>query len=135
MCVMGAVRNWFEHYIAPYLRSRKPSSYSIEWDSERLRLNPIPADSRKIGLELMWSEVCHVAAFKRDLFTVDCIRLLFVGRSTTLEISEDDANWKELIDALPALLPGCKAMSEWWLPVALPPFSANWTVIYARSVG
>lgn len=78
-----------------------------------------------------WTDIRRATAFKRDMFTVDCICLqLDRADGTIVEINEDMAGWNRLVEALPKQLPGCKSYSEWYSSVAFPPFTANPTEIY-----
>jgi hypothetical protein len=85
---------------------------------------------------MRWSEVCRAVAFKRDLITVDDIRLLIErADGSGLCLNEDMARWESLMEALPQFLPGCTPWSEWFPLVAFPAFATNETEIYNRSRG
>jgi hypothetical protein len=78
-----------------------------------------------------WNEITQAAVFKRDLFTVDCIHLIFELNGThTLEVHEEMQGWKDLIDAIPRHLPGAMSQEQWWNKVVSPAFELCWTKIY-----
>jgi hypothetical protein len=84
-------------------------------------------------LELRWSEVEEVHAFKRDLFSTDLICLAFKrsGRDEYCEIHEEMAGYHDLIERLPIHLP--QFNQAWFSSVAFPAFKPNHQVIWRRS--
>jgi hypothetical protein len=75
-----------------------------------------------------WREVTNVFVFKRDLFIIDSIRMLFELNGTqTIEISEDMEGWSTVVEALPVHLPGAMAQNEWWQRVVSRTFETCWT--------
>lgn len=80
---------------------------------------------------LDWKEVNGVVAYKRDLINVDLIRIGFATANGTLEIDEEMEGWNELVDTLPARLPGTRSRADWWDEVAHPAFAANPTVLFS----
>ncbi len=85
------------------------------------------------ALELRWSEVEEVHAYKRDLFTTDLICLAFKksGREEYYEIHEEMAGYHDLLDALPRHLP--KFTLEWILAVAVPAFETSHQIVWKKS--
>ncbi|HTB83348.1 MAG TPA: hypothetical protein VK742_06815 [Candidatus Sulfotelmatobacter sp.] len=82
---------------------------------------------------ILWNEIVQATAFKRDLFTVDCICLLIKNRdSKELELNEDMKGWPEFIESLEKFLPKSKPFSEWLFQVASPAFEANPTEIFSK---
>lgn len=80
-----------------------------------------------------WPDVIRVEAFKRDLYTVDQVCLLFITTDGLgFEIHEEMSGWDTLVQALPTYLPGCQTFGEWFLTVIFPAFELNLTVIYER---
>jgi hypothetical protein len=85
---------------------------------------------------LHWRDVIRVEAFKRDLYVVDQICLLFLKKDGfALEIHEEMSGFDTLVQSLPTYLPGCQTFGEWFLTVAIPAFELNLTVIYERPAG
>ncbi|MFO0812521.1 MAG: hypothetical protein U0796_04850 [Gemmatales bacterium] len=81
-----------------------------------------------------WSNIVRVVAFKRDLFTVDCICLAFaMADGMTTEVNEEMEGWEALAEALPEYLPGSKIWSECFSQVAFPAFATNETVMFERA--
>ncbi len=113
---------------------RQPSlEFAITFDSAGFmladhRLHPVP------DLRLSWQEISRVVAYKRDLFAYDRL-CLFVARAdgSGVELSEEMDGWKAFCEALPEVLPGCKASADWFMPVTFPAFATNKTELYVRS--
>lgn len=106
--------------------------YAITFDSIGLTVDNLRSRNRE-SIQMLWQEVCRAIAFKRDWGTVDCICLFLVrGDGTGIELNDEMARWKSLIEVLPKLLPGCKPWSEWFPVVAFPVFSTNATEVFAR---
>ena len=108
--------------------------YAINFDSQGFTVTNLREHEQK-PVARPWSSICLVKAFKRDLFTVDCICLYLDGTDGIgVELDEDMAGWNRLLDALPVMLPGCKPLSEWLFAVASPAFAPNPTEIYSRGL-
>jgi len=107
--------------------------YAITFDAQNVTVTDLRSRKSET-VSIAWSDVCSATAFKRDLWSVDCICLHF-GRAddTGVEVDEDMAGWNRLMNALPTLLPGCTPHSEWFCVVAYPAFAANPTKIYSVS--
>jgi hypothetical protein len=91
--------------------------------------------SAETETRLAWDEVGLVAAYKRDCYTVDQMRIAIADRAerVCIDISEEDDGYRALIAALPKYLPGCLASKEGFTQVAFPAFETNWTVLHRRS--
>jgi hypothetical protein len=113
--------------------SAQDYEYAIQFDSDGLAV----ANLRKLQTApaaIRWSEIERVVAFKRDLFFVDCLCLLFTSPSgTSLELNEEMARWNSLVETLPQHLPGCLPHHECFCAVAFPAFATNEMEIYSRS--
>jgi hypothetical protein len=86
-------------------------------------------------INLMWSDITKAHAFKRDLFSIDCI-CIFLSRAddSGVELDEYMQGWEEFIDSLPKYLTGCQTMEKWFPKVAHPAFATNLTVIFSREL-
>jgi len=85
-----------------------------------------------VNHRLNWSDITRVIAFKRDCFGVDSIRLAFEIKGThVIEVHEDMAGWRALVDAIPEHLPGALSHEEWFGKVAFPAFEPCPTTLYA----
>ena len=106
-----------------------PKYGSVVGDADCLRVMSSKGDS----LELLWSEVEQVHAYKRDLFTTDLICVAFkkCGREEYYEIHEEMAGYHDLLKVLPNRLP--KFTLDWLLDVAFPAFEAKHQIIWKRS--
>lgn len=84
--------------------------------------------------QLRWNEVGAVLAYKRDCLMIDQIRVALADLSglVRIDISEEDAGYRMLIDELPRRLDGCLAPEEWFTRVAFPAFATNMTELYRR---
>ena len=101
--------------------------YRIRCTPEALMIEP----ARGEGVVVPWGTIARVAAFKRDCYVIDSIRLLVAtadGRG--YECSEDDEGFDEAVQPLPCHLAGCVAFTDWFATVAFPAFETNFTQIY-----
>lgn len=106
--------------------------YAIFFDSNGFTITDLRSQKHET-VAMSWSDVCQATAFKRDLFTIDCVCLhLSSADGAGVEVDEDMAGWKRLMNGLPMHLPGSKPYSEWFPAVAYPAFVPNTTEIYLR---
>jgi len=140
----------FDRWLNPWLANRtvkkllcdikkgkpqKPRNYDFEitFDSNNISVRPLKYKSTE-QVSVTWMKIKRATAFKRDLFTVDCICLLFeTVDQMTLELNEDMKGWNALTESMPNHLPGCKPLSDWIFQVATPAFETNPTEIFSRS--
>jgi hypothetical protein len=83
---------------------------------------------------IRWADVTSIKTFKRDMFAYDliCIRLESCEQEY-VEFDEEDANWQNLMSALPIRLPGCRPWGDWFSEVAFPAFQPNETLLFRRN--
>ena len=113
---------------------RKQTVYNLTHDANTLTVSLLTIENETGQDILQWRDVIRVEAFKRDLYVVDQICLLFIKTDgSELEINEEMSGFGEFVQALPTYLPGCQTFGQWYLPVAIPAFELNLTVIYDRS--
>ena len=130
---------WLRTRLARACALRRPrwKIHRIQVDLAKLRLVPTdecdPRNADPQPQEAPWSEVAKVSAYKRDLFTVDQICLLFETARGPLEVNDDMMGWTELLEALPDRLPGFPPVSSWFSGVAYPAFVENCRVLYERA--
>ena len=84
-----------------------------------------------IGVEPVWTfrweNVIRILAFKRDLFAIDQICLVFgLSDDTSVETNEEMIGFAQLIQELPRRFVGMDR--EWFDKVAQPPFESRPTV-------
>lgn len=112
--------------------SARDHRYEIRFDAAGFAV----ADLRSADphcYRMAWEDVHRGVAFKRDLFTVDCICLLLEGAGEQdIELNEEMAGWSTFVEALPSSLPGCVPWPDWFTVVAFPAFETNETEIYRR---
>ena len=82
---------------------------------------------------MRWDAIEEIAAFKRDLLTVDdlCLAFLPLGSAQYVVADEDMPGWAELNRALVTRF-GIR-FQEWFPLVAHPPLEQNWTVLWRRA--
>jgi hypothetical protein len=80
--------------------------------------------------DIAWNQVMRIAAFKRDMFSVDLICLAFETNSSALEVDEEMEGWEKLLESLPNYFEKILLREEWWNEVAHPAFAINLTQIY-----
>jgi hypothetical protein len=79
-----------------------------------------------------WTKIEKIAAFKRDLYTVDLMCIAFETSDFVYEINEEMVSWAAFVTAIATHLPGCLKVEEWYQAVMLPAFETNQTVLYSR---
>jgi hypothetical protein len=132
------MRRWIEKTLAKiragdYVPPPKQSDFALSVDAAGITVNKIRPTSGPVQ-SIAWSEVVRVVAFKRDLYTVDCICLAFAtADGMTTEVNEEMEGWEALTEALTEHLPGSKAWSECFSQVAFPAFATNERVIFERT--
>jgi hypothetical protein len=68
---------------------------------------------------------------KPDPVDCVCLQITFLN-GTTIEVNEDMKGWKNLLSALPSVLPGLPEVNSWLGKVTLPPFAAQLTELWKR---
>jgi hypothetical protein len=112
----------------------KPRNYDFEivFDSQKVSVCSLKNESAN-PCSISWNKTNRVTAFKRDLFSVDCICLLFeTTDGMTFEVNEDMKGWLKLLEAMPTHLSGSKPFADWIFDVASPAFAPNPTEIFSR---
>jgi hypothetical protein len=86
----------------------------------------------KLRTAVRWTDICGVAAFKQDLFTVDLITLAFhtVDHDYVL-VQEDMPGYQSVLAAIPQHFPDFD--TQWWHKVAVPAFEKRWTVLCGQA--
>lgn len=123
--MLGVLRSWWAE------RARRAC---IEFDDRSLRKrHEFAGRSPEIVETLAWSDVSRVTAFKLDLITVDEVRLRFESDAgVSIELSESEPGWSELLLALPQRLPGFPPGERWLHEIVQPPFATNEMKLYER---
>lgn len=94
-----------------------------------------PLKGTPSSIFMRWADVTKAVAFKRDQYVVDRICIIFELSDSALEVNEDMQGWQQLVDQLPAYLPGTLVFTEWFHDVAFPAFKTNAKTIFERVVG
>lgn len=74
-----------------------------------------------------WNDIRTIRAYKLDLFTTDLICIAIETDNGIVEISEEDAGYRELADAIEVRYPAAVGFHG---RVMLPAFEANETIIF-----
>jgi hypothetical protein len=85
-------------------------------------------------LKVEWKKISRIVAFKRDLFTYDCVCVLFEtldGKG--IEIDEQMDGFTQLMEEAPKYCVGCKTFHEWYMNITTPAFATNLTELYKQS--
>jgi hypothetical protein len=131
-------RRWLDKALArigssDYTPPAKQSDLIVSFDAFGIALSkarPAVVRVQSIG----WSDMVRVVAFKRDLWTVDCICLAIQATDgTIMEVNEEMEGWEALTDTIPKHLPGSKEWAEIFWQVAFPAFATNEMVIFERT--
>ncbi|MDQ3440101.1 MAG: hypothetical protein M3478_07095 [Planctomycetota bacterium] len=84
------------------------------------------------GRAVNWAAVQAIATYKRDLFIHDDVCLAFqTDADTWVEVSEDEPGFKLLIAEVERRYP--EVPRDWFAEVMLPPFAANYRVLWRVS--
>ena len=80
-----------------------------------------------------WASVIEVAAFKRDLFSIDEICFGFRCESSDIfwRVGEEDLGFAEFETQIEKRFPGIR--TDWFREVAVPAFQENWTSLWWKS--
>jgi hypothetical protein len=115
-------------------KTTKPQDYhfGISFDSAGFVVTALKKTSGK-PISMTWSEIVRIVAFKRDLFSTDCVCLMMLRHDNMgVEVDEEMKGWSEFTQTLPIYLPGCKPWSGWFMEITTPAFAPNETEIFSR---
>lgn len=116
-----------------YAQGRRGTVYQVRHDANGLHVSWLTMENECGDAVCEWRQVESVIAYKRDLFAVDRIQLYInLDNGSAVEVHEEMAGWKELIEKLPTYLSGCHPPAEWWTAVAFPAFVPNATLLYTH---
>jgi hypothetical protein len=104
----------------------------IECDENGLTVARLNKDGFVNKIEVRWSQVRKVSAFKRDIYAYDLICIEIESDEWIDQLNEQMEGWQSMIEALPAHLPAALPVAEWWTEVAFPAFAPNCTVLFSR---
>ena len=99
---------------------------SRRWDQDGLH-----AVEGEIRIDIAWSDVRQVYAYKKDCITFDDIRLVFLSDQHGIEFSEDDPTFSDLCNVLKEKL----GISDDWHSdlITAPAFETTFTTLYPLS--
>ena len=125
---------WLRSRINGIRQARAKPIAFVQWDANGLNLTVQKGGRELQNLRLAWDRVTGVFAYKRDCFTIDqiCLAIGSDELEQWIEVTEDDAGYKKLLEQLPTHLAGFPTRDEWWQSVALPPFKTQRTQLYGR---
>jgi hypothetical protein len=123
---------WWKKTLSEIRRGEsKPTVFasSIVWNSEFfcVRNDKTLEESPRFR----WKNIAKVTAFKRDLWTYDCICVCFETLDETAFILNEEINgWCDFFEEMPKYLSDAKPFSVWIWGVASPAFATNITEIF-----
>lgn len=90
-------------------------------------------DGGKELIQIDWSQVLEIFAFKIDLLTTDCICLGFriSNGGDYFRVSEEMQGYRDLVKKIGEVFPDHD--KEWWSRVAFPAFATNYTRIWGKA--
>lgn len=84
--------------------------------------------------EIRWDDIDEVAAYKKDCFGLDQIRMAILSGGCEYTLTENMTGWEWLIHELPNHLDGMRQPEEWFLEVAFPAFELCYTPLYSKTM-
>jgi hypothetical protein len=81
-----------------------------------------------------WAEVRRVVAYKRDLYTADCI-VLAVEYGVPLGVVELPESWPGFSELFGAMEAALGVSPSWYLEIMTPAFAPSPRILYARADG
>ena len=102
-------------------RNHEPAWLSIDTDASGFSVG----DRR-----LDWSQICSVAAFKRDMLTFDDVWFQLEGVDGPVMVCEEQPGFADWEAALCERFP---SVASWRDRVIQPPFAENFTILYRRT--
>lgn len=90
----------------------------------------VSTTDQRILTSVRWADVVRIQTYKVDLFTTDCICLLFELRDgrPPVQISEEWQGFADLFEPLSAAFPSVP--SDWYMEVMSPAFETKHRVLY-----
>lgn len=117
--------DWFKKAFTRLQASQTNASISLEHGKVVIHY-PL----RDEATSLAWDQIEEIAAFKRDLGTIDDIRLGFLVSGVWHEVSESDDGFLMLSKAMQERFSDIP--EDWYSVVMLPAFETNWTTLWKR---
>lgn len=116
-----------------YRAGRRKTVYTIFHNANAMKLSWLSIENERGEIVVAWQDTVLVKAFKRDLYAVDLICLVFLSKDEkAVELNEEMDGWESLVEKLHEYLPGCQKFEQWFSVVAFPAFKPNITQIYQR---
>jgi hypothetical protein len=111
-------------------RSVRLGHARISTDGARLHRTAEFTDGSTRAVEMKWSDVRRVAAFRRDVMTspVNCVAI--TDPSNVVVLDESMEGWKALIDALAKYLADSPSFAEWRERIGGDSDQSHWTVLF-----
>ncbi len=130
MNFLADFRKWFERRQAA---ARGESPCSIRIFADRDGFGTFSGQGNEAAVR--WDEVEQILLFQRDCFAVDQVRMTVLLENEVVfgDLTEDMPGWKELMETLPNVLPGCLTVREWFPKVCRTAFEPNPTTIFRRT--
>jgi hypothetical protein len=109
--------------------SAEPLKRTVRFDDERFEV----LLKEEVVARVHWASVTEVAAFKRDLFSIDeiCFGFCCEGTESFWRVGEEDIGFAAFEAQIEKRFPGIR--TDWFREVAVPAFRDNWTTLWRKS--
>lgn len=109
--------------------------FEIKNDAKGFTVMPL-THSDETSNSLNWASIAEAIAFKRDLFCVDQVCIVFCSNDGfELEVNEGMKGWNELCQVLPIYLPRTPAWEEWFMQITTRAFELNSILLFRKRLG
>jgi hypothetical protein len=103
----------------------------IRTDSSRLHRTAEFTDGTTRAVEMKWSDVRRVAAFRRDVLTQPVVCVAVTDPSNVVVLDESMQGWKHLIDSLAKHLRESPSFTEWRDRIGQESPDSHWTILFS----
>ncbi len=119
MNLLAKIRSW---------KAPEPAKRTVRFDSTGFEI----VVKEEATVRVLWASVVEVAAFKRDLFSIDeiCFGFRREGEQDFWRTGEEDNGFKEFQSEVEKRFIGIR--TDWFPEVAHPAFRENWTSLWKK---
>jgi hypothetical protein len=103
----------------------------IRTDSALLQRTAQFTDGSTGAVEMKWSEIKRVAAFRRDVLTRPVFCVAITDPANVVVLDESMQGWKPLIKALSKRLSQSPSFSEWREKIGRGSADSHWTILFS----
>jgi len=106
----------------------------IRTDGARLHRIAEFTDGATRDVEMNWSDVRRVAAFRRDVLTQPVVCVAITDPSNVVVLDESMEGWKPLIESLAKHLAESPSFTEWRERIGRESSDSYWTVLFDAQI-